>query len=181
MTLAHLRHCVAEHQAYWYQYVQLLTNAHSTQFHPSTGTTPFTLVLSRQPPGPTTLYPASDSPDNMTGELESVSFRNRFFYQLDILRKETDAKHKKAQAHYKRNFDRTIWRMPQLQLREHVFFDIPLVQMTESARMAGAHLTKSLQKTVVQFKVISVAPDTVTLDDNGILNTISVDRVMLTL
>lgn len=45
--------------------------------------------------------------------------------------------------------------------------------------MANAPLTKLLQKILTVFKIFSATLDTVTMDGNGIHNTVSIDRVML--
>lgn len=49
--------------------------------------------------------------------------------------------------------------------------------MTRASRMSKVPLTKLLRKPVGTFKVISVMPDTVTVDENRIQNTKFVDRV----
>lgn len=51
--------------------------------------------------------------------------------------------------------------------------------MTDSACMANALLTKSLPKSLSPFTVISAAPESNQVDENGILNTVSIDRVTL--
>lgn len=52
-----------------------------------------------------------------------------------------------------------------------------LTQMIESARIAIALLMELLPKTLGPFKVISAMLDTVTVDEDGIYNTFSIDRV----
>lgn len=49
--IARLRHYVAEHQKDWDHYIQSLTYSYDAQVHRSTGVTPFSLVLSMEPPG----------------------------------------------------------------------------------------------------------------------------------
>lgn len=51
--------------------------------------------------------------------------------------------------------------------------------MTESARTKKAALTKILSETLWPLKFMSVTADTVTVDENGIHNIISVDRATL--
>ena len=55
--VSRLRHYVADHQRNWDEFVQPLTYAYNIQVHKSTGTSPFSLVLSRQPSS----LPAVDS------------------------------------------------------------------------------------------------------------------------
>lgn len=51
--------------------------------------------------------------------------------------------------------------------------------MTESARMAKAPLTKILPETLGTFRVIPAKSDTITEDEDGIQNTVSIDMVRL--
>lgn len=50
--VAYLRHQNGEYQTNWDQYVQSLTYENNTPVQRTTKTSPFSLVLSRQPPGP---------------------------------------------------------------------------------------------------------------------------------
>lgn len=47
--------------------------------------------------------------------------------------------------------------------------------------MANAPLMKLLPKILSPFKLISETPNTVTVDENGVQNTVSIDRLMLAL
>lgn len=87
-----------------------------------------------------------------------------------------DAKLESSQACYKRNFNRTVWNIPQFQSGQYVFIDRSRAQMTESACMANAPLTELKSWTLCPFEIISTTPDAVTLDENGIHNTVSVHR-----
>lgn len=50
-----LCHYIVENQRDWDMFIQPLTHACSTQVHRSTNTTPFSVVISRHPPGPAML------------------------------------------------------------------------------------------------------------------------------
>lgn len=134
--MARLQHYVTKHQADWDQYVPLLMYALKAQVHRSTCTTPSTLVLSCQPPGPATLHPANAIPDDMTERLKPISFRIRFLHQVDVLCKRTGARLKIAQACYKRTFDRTVRCTMRFSSGQHFFFDRRPIQMIESGRIA---------------------------------------------
>lgn len=177
--VARFQHYFAKHQMHWDPYLQLLTYAYSTQIHWSTGPTPFNSIFSSatmpKDAGPSKLHPVWY--DKATG---ANSFR-KSFRQLDVLHKQRDAKLRTSQAHYNHNLNRTVSHMLQFHPLQRVFVDRPQAQMTDSGRMANAFLTKLMLKTLGPFKVISVTPDTVTLDEKGIHNTLSVDRVMVVL
>lgn len=106
--VARQQHYIAEHQTDWGHYVHPLTYTCNDQVHRSTFTTPFSLVWSQQPPGPSTQNQASAFPNDFTEPPEPISFRDLFLRQLNLVHKQTDAKLKTAQACYRRNFNRTV-------------------------------------------------------------------------
>lgn len=177
--VARLQHYVADRQTNLDQYVQLLTYAHNAQAHKSTGTMPFTLELSRQLPSPTTLHASNANPVDKTELPETISFRNRLLRQLEVFCKHTVAKIKMNQALEKRHFERIVRHTPQFNLGQHVFVDRPPVETTEQARMVNAPLTKLLPKFIRPFRVVSVTPVRVTVNENGIQSTVFVDGVSL--
>lgn len=92
-----------------------------------------------------------------------------------------DAKIATAQAHYEQTFYRTVHYRQQLYAQQHVFVDRQLSPMTESARMETAPPMEALPKTFDPYNEISVMQDTVKVDENVIDNTLSMDRVTLSL
>lgn len=80
---------------------------------------------------------------------------------------------------YRYLFDSTVERLPRFPLVQHVFVHRPPGQMPESEHMANYPLTKQLWKAVEPFKVISVTPDTIPVNETRIHHTVSEDRAML--
>lgn len=126
----------------------------------------FRLVQSRQPTGPTTLNLARTIPDDIKEPAEPISFQNKFLHQLDLLHKRTDAKLRTSRERYSCHLNRTVQ-------------GTPLEQMPESACMKNAPITKLLSNITGPFKIISVTPDNIKVNENGIHSTVSVDRVPL--
>lgn len=60
---------------------------------------------------------------------------------------------------------------------QHVFVESRTAQLTVSARIANEPLTNIMPKTLSPFKTISTTPDIVTVDENGIHNTVFIGRV----
>lgn len=103
--ITRLRHFIAEHQRNWDIYVQPLTYAYNNQVHRCTNTSPYSLFLSRHPPGPSLLRATTDTP--ITGKSESSPQMIRRTIQAHILalRAKVDAHLRKSQARYKRDYD----------------------------------------------------------------------------
>lgn len=104
-TAAHLQHYVAEHHTNWDQFGQSLAYAYIAKVHKSAGMTPFSLVLARQAPGKTTSSPSTPIPNEMLHPLDPLLFHSCFVRQIDVLKKQTDAKLKTAEGRYDRGFD----------------------------------------------------------------------------
>lgn len=71
-----LPHCVAEHQGSWDVLVQELTYAYNAPRHQSTSVFPFRFVLSKHPPGTTTMDFPSALLSYLTGSVSHRLFRN---------------------------------------------------------------------------------------------------------
>jgi hypothetical protein len=97
-----LRGYVAERQKDWDEYTAAITFGYNCRIHSSLGLAPFELVLSRPPPPLSVEYPdpgIEGTPD--TAKL-------RFLKRIKELRPVALRRIAKAQARYKRNYDRTI-------------------------------------------------------------------------
>lgn len=111
-------------------------------------------------------------PDEMMRQLQSLSFRNRYLRKIGVLCKQANNKLTTDPGCYKGNFDRTFQRIPKFSPGPRVLIDRLPVQVTKFAYGANASKSKLLSKMVVRIKVISATPDTVTVDANGIHNTL---------
>lgn len=100
-------------------------------------------------------------------------FCSQFLRQWDVLQKHMDAELKTAQECYSRNFNITVQSTSQLYSGQHIFVDRPQAQMTEPEQLVNTLLTNLLWKTLDMFKVISRTLETVTVDEDGIHNTLS--------
>lgn len=92
-----------------------------------------------------------------------------------------DSKLALNQARYKHKSDQTVRSMLQFYPARQDFVDRPVAQMTESARMASAPLTKSLPETLSPFKVASATQATVTPDEIGVQKAVSKEMVKFAL
>lgn len=181
IIVARRLHYVAKHKTDLDHNVRLMTYAHNAQVRQSPDTTPFSLELSHQPPGPATASPASAISCDITELLHPQNFCSRSPRQLDILRKQLDVQLTNAQTCYKQNFYKTVRSTPKLYPGQQILVDGPSAQMSGSARMTNMSLTKFLPWTSDPFEAISATLDIIEVDENDIQNTISIERVTISL
>ena len=116
--LAMLRNYVNEHQEDWDRYATALTYAYNIHVHRSTGTTPFSLVLSRPPPE-FSLHHNVRSRTSPTHEQ-----RNDYVRRLDDTIEHAYTRLLATQARYRRDFNKCIRKMKQrIRTGEYVYFD----------------------------------------------------------
>jgi transposase InsO family protein len=100
--LASLRGYVAKRQDDWDDYTSAVTFEHNCRVHSSLGMPPFELALTRPPP--TLSLEASPR----SAEVAPTTLKRGFLERLKTLRSSASGKLHKAQARYKRNYDRGI-------------------------------------------------------------------------
>lgn len=119
--------------------------------------------------------------DDMTVPSDSIYLQNTFCHQIEGIGNKTDANPETAKACYKGRLDKNLRLTTQVHLRQKLFVDRSPAQMAASLHVMNTPITKSLPKNIRTFGSIQVATNTVTVNDNGIHNWISVNRVTLDL
>lgn len=174
-----LRHYVAEHQKDREIFDQRLTYVYNTHVHRSTNTTPFSLVLSRHPPG-RTLLPAKQAYHTYVSRQTSVQATRRALEALiHTLPAKADAHMCSSQQRYKRDYDKLVRVTSKFTPGDMVFVDrspLSATVTTSASAMANATYNKLLIRALGPFHVNSVQPHTLTIEEDGIPNTISIDR-----
>lgn len=102
-----LRHYVNEHQSNWDALFQPLTYAYNNHVYSSTGTTPFSLVLSRH--STSTCIPRSDLvPTDSTKASSALILKQQILYLIEVMRSKMDKTSATALEYFKKYFDRRI-------------------------------------------------------------------------
>lgn len=140
---------------------------------------PFSLILSRHPPGPTMTTLLTPFPMDTT-DLTPKQLKLKFLQRLHHMMSETAKTLTKAQARYKRYLDRAVQFLPQFYMRQEVFLDRPPDQTKMTGKLlAISAKSKVMTKSTGLYMVLSATAYTVTLDEDSIPNTVSTDRVTL--
>ena len=163
-TLQNMLMCfVEEHQDSWDTYATALTYAYNSHVHRTTGTRPFDLTLSRPPPAFSLHRSLRDRP-----ELHSRD-RHEFLIALDEIIAGAYNRLKKAQARYKKNFDKRVRRTNvKIGPEEYVFID-----PTDGSKKKG----KLQSPAEGPYRVQQRSDRTFTIDRKGATEVINPDRV----
>ena len=181
-----LLHYVEEHQRDWDDYVQPLTFTYNTQVYRSTEKTPFDLVLKCSPSG---LILPSTVPQDAGTHREDP--RTPLQYNRATIRKLRDAldcarpKLTASQKRYKDGFDKKDHFRPVVRAGDFVYVDRQSRPLTSVERGTRAQSTtgtdelsvKLLPRAEGPFCVRSATDTTVPIEQDGVENRVSNDRV----
>ena len=169
--LAMLRNYVNEHQNDWDHYAGALTYAYNSHVHRTTGTTPFSLVLSR-PPEPFASYHSIRSIRKSKTTTEDD--RRNLQYRLDVAISNAAIELKRQQERYKRDFDKHVdSRDLGLRVGDYVYID------PKGARLPNTEKRNKLQHNLLgPFKVLRLTERNVTIQRNDAVETMNIDRVV---
>lgn len=173
-----IRHYVAEHQKDWDTFVPMLTYAYNTQVHASTGLVPFELVLTRTPKVSLLGFGSTTLRTDTLNSPPPIVLKSAIMRRLHILFDRATKNNKRAQASYKRQVDKAVRTIPSISKGMHVFVDRePTRAKSKHEKEEDVVRSKLLPKSYGPFEVLEADEVTVTIDQNGIPNKVSIDRV----
>lgn len=146
--------------------------------HRSTNTTSFSLVLSRQPPGPTNFDTPSALSTDAYHETHPQVLQTQLLNRVQGLRSRVDDCLKAAQGRYKQDYDSKVSQIQTITPGQMVFIDRPPLLATparSAVKMAQSSYNKLIPRTLGPFQVVSVTPHTLTIDENGIHKQVKID------
>ena len=170
--LASLRAFVAEHPKSWDEYVGPLVYAYNTQVHSTTGLPPFNLVLTK-PPKPMIIRRET------THEIpcEPREARARFKAQIARMVQETKSNSERIQRRMKQNFDNRVKPTRLIRKNDFVYLENVSTEYSKDTGVRNRH--KLSRKATGPYMVIDESSHTVTIDRDGLNETVSRDRVTL--
>ena len=175
--VSRLRHYVSEHQDNWDKFVQTLTYAYNSQVHRSTGTSPFSLTITRIPPCPIIDAISTSSPSDMNTTPSSRTMRIRILDKLKSITSKSDVNSAKAHMLYKKYADRTIKHLPVFKPGDYVFLLRPPTEPKSQKEKEEERAQSKLRfKTTGPFKVVDASAETVTILEDGLHLKVSIDR-----
>lgn len=177
-----LHHFVYQHQKNRNMYVPPLTSVYNMQTHWATGISPFKRIILDELPSAAAFdklaVPANDMPQDVTP-------RNmvHWLQQRILLMKATVSNQlSTVQRRYKRDFDRNVWQEPTFNIRGHLLVDGPqlaALASDDADETANCWYNKLLRQASEPYRVISVLRHTVAIEEDGISNTVSINRLTL--
>lgn len=158
--------------------------AYNTQFYSSKNQAPFSLVLSPHPSVPILLQSNDVVPSDVSGEATSQILRACLEVRIRTMQTRVDAHDRKSIQQYNNDYDRRICETSIQKLGENIFLDRPPLTVTKDQDAyqpaTNAH-KRFLLRSTGPFCIISVQPHTATIDEHGIENSVTNDRVVLEL
>lgn len=177
--VSQLRHNVASRQQDCVSFVQLLTYVYEAQVQCSTITTPFSLVLSRQTPGPTTVDNLFALPTNAYHETRPQGLRTHLLNQTPTLQSHVFNRLWTAQDQHERDYGAKICHVRAFPQEQMVSLDRPpltVVSSKNAKQLARSSYNRLMTRTLGPFRIVIVTSHKLIIDENGIHKTVSIDR-----
>ena len=151
------------------------------QVHRTTGTTPFDLVLTRHPPNIVMSdRPSATPPTIPDTELSTAQLKRHILRRLRQSLAQAQVRTTEAQKRYKADFDQKVQRTLTVKAGDYVFVDRAPGTVEEDDEDAYAQRTKKLlPRSTGPYLVKSTTEDTVTIEQDGLQNVVSIDRVSM--
>lgn len=157
-------------------FVQPFTCAYNRHVHRSTGMTYFRLSLTFEPPIPALCDIPSALFHDAYQQIPAKLFFVYFIHLLLHMCMNTDKTFYATQTPYQQYFDESVWNIRFFCPGDYVYVDQPPALKTATEQMADKPWLKLLPKVVWPFRITAVTPHIITLDQNGFLIVISIDR-----
>lgn len=176
-----LHHYEAEPQRAWNIFKQALPYAYNNQVNCSTLTDPFSSLLLRHPPGPTTFLRSSALPTDANNETAPAVLPSKLLHCIDAMGQKTNRKLAGAQHRYQENHDLRICVTDTFRPAQWVYIDCTPLAVTAAYLPLTYGYSKLLSGKLGPYRIISSTTETVTIHEEGLLNTISPYRPCLVL
>lgn len=116
-----LRHYVTERKRNWNVFVQPFTHAYNIQIHGRTDTSLYSLVLNRQPSGPSPLTASMNVTNGISFATSLLAMGAKILLRIAALRSKSDAHARKPQERYSHNYKIGVQKTPSFKPNDYVF------------------------------------------------------------
>ena len=165
-TLAAMLRCyVEDNPGLWCLYALALCYAYNMSVHSTTGTTPFDLVLSRPPPD----FTDDHRPQSRARPMRAQ--KSDYVRRLHVAPQKASRSLERAQARYKRDFDRGMRATTRrIETGDHIFLD------THDGAAKRPKLTHNISR---PYRVLGHDSNTTVVQRGEVVERVSRDRVTL--
>ena len=115
-------------------------------------------------------------------DLSAAKLKKKILRDLQKTLAETKSKMTRAQERYKQDFDKRVYKTLRVKPGDYVFIDRPKRQLKAASSDKDETYNPSLKllpRTTGPFLVKKANEDTIVVEEDGLLNTVSIDRVSL--
>lgn len=120
-----------------------------------TGTTPFSLLLSPHPSGPTSFVKLTRLTTETTSATPPGTLRYHPLSRFAAIRQRTNRRMNATQRCYKRNYNTTVRQQPQSHADQLVYVERPNLSAPSSDKMAAESYSKLLPRALGPYRVIN--------------------------
>lgn len=150
-----------------------LTYAYNVEVHSTKKLFSFILSTTRLPHGSIAI--ARPMPPDVSEIDPRHAYRLRLIHRAFLLRK-IAITNSKIQARYKMDYNKDVRFEPLFAAGDFAFVERPPLTASAADRLAFERYSKLLPRRTEPFRAISVRPEYVRIDQNGIRNTVSINR-----
>lgn len=160
----------------WDIFLQPLLYAHNCQVHRSNAKTAFWLVFSRHPPAPTIFDRPTALPPDADSTTNPVVLRQCIVAQLANIRMKVSETLARIPACYERYIHKKVGSLSGFTVEHSVYVNRTPLNIFSADYQTYSKYNKLMPRTTASCKVLDIREHILTIDENGIANTISNDR-----
>lgn len=144
--------------------------------HHSINKPPYSLILIRHPPRPTTTGSPSPLPADAINATDPAVLRQKLLAKSQTMKRKLSNTLQKQQKRYKRYFDRDFRAQPTFQVVQLIYVDRPPLPLLAEDTKRSPLFNRLLPQTAGTSKILEIKKSVITINDDGIPSTISIDH-----
>lgn len=138
--------------------------------------TPFSLLLARYHPKPATIASPTALPKNVDSATNPVDVEQRILANLATMCTSISGTFAQRKSRHKRYFDKNVGSLPGFKAGQMMYLNQPPLTILSADCQNSARYSKLMTRTTGPFKVLEIRDPVLTIDENCIANSVSIDR-----